>query len=268
MMTRTVPGLLLAAGWLLLLLFGSYLLFWAAIVLIGIIGGREYTRMVLPDILSGFDYTVMSIIIALPILTTALAAQPAFLLSPGVFMAFCLMAIYTMYHYRRFENPYVILMKGVLGIFFVGFLGSHLVMIRGLVDGACWLIILTAITAGSDTGAYWTGCRFGKRKLCPAISPNKTVEGALGGLAGAVIAALLMYFLLDVPSSVMTILVLALFLAVAGMVGDLLESIIKRGTGTKDSGTLLGGHGGVLDRIDSLLLAAPFLYYILLYQRL
>ncbi len=181
MMTRTVPGLLLAAGWLLLLLFGSYLLFWAAIVLIGIIGGREYTRMVLPDSLSGFDYTVMSVIIAVPILTTALAAQPAFLLSPGVFLAFCLMAIYTMYHYRRFENPYVILMKGVLGIFFVGFLGSHLVMIRGLVDGSCWLIILTAITAGSDTGAYWTGRRFGKRKLCPAISPNKTVEGALGG---------------------------------------------------------------------------------------
>ncbi len=266
-MTRTVPGLLLAAGWLLLLLLGSYLLFWAAIVLVGIIGGREYTRMVLPDNFSGVDYTVMSIIITIPILTTAFAARPVFLLSPGVFLAFCVMVIFTMYHYRRFENPYVILMKGVLGIFFIGFLASHLVMIRGLADGACWLVILTAITAGSDTGAYWIGCRFGKRRLCPAISPNKTVEGAAGGFAGAVIAALSMYFLLDVQSTVLTILMLAIFLSMAGMAGDLLESIIKRGTGTKDSGTLLGGHGGVLDRVDSLLLAAPFLYYILLYQR-
>ncbi|MEE4165531.1 MAG: phosphatidate cytidylyltransferase [Desulfocapsaceae bacterium] len=265
-MTRTIPGLLLAFGWLLLLLYGSYLLFWGVVVLIGIIGGREYIRMVLPDISGGSDRTVISIIIAIPILTTAFAVQPAFRLSPGVFLAFSALVIFTMYSYSRFENPYIILKKGVLGIVFIGFLASHLVMIRSLTDGACWLIILTAITAGSDTGAYWIGRRFGKRRLCPSISPNKTVEGALGGVGGAIIAALVMYFLVDIQSSVLTILLLAVFLSIAGMLGDLLESIIKRGTGAKDSGTLLGGHGGVLDRIDSLLLAAPFLYYFLFYQ--
>ena len=159
----------------------------------------------------------------------------------------------------------IILKKGVLGILFIGFLASHLVMIRGLTDGAGWLMILTAITAGTDTGAYWIGCRWGKRKLCPSISPNKTVEGGAGGVAGAVIAGLIMYSLLDVQSSVLMVLVLALLLSVAGMVGDLLESIIKRGTGTKDSGTILAGHGGILDRLDSLLFAGPFLYYILVY---
>lgn len=264
-MTRTIPGLLLASGWLLLLLFGPYLLFWGVIMLVGILGSREFTRMVLPDILNDFDHTVLSVIITIPILTTAFANQSEFLLSPGLFLAFCGMVVFAMYHYSRFENPYRILNRGVMGIIFIGFLGSHLVMIRGLTDGAWWLIILTAITAGSDTGAYWVGCRWGKRKLCPSISPNKTVEGAAGGIIGAVLAALFMYWLLDVQASVLMVLLLAVFLSMAGMIGDLLESIIKRGTGTKDSGTLLGGHGGVLDRVDSLLLAGPFLYYILLY---
>lgn len=264
-MARTIPGLLLAAGWLLLLLFGPYLVFWGVIVLIGILGGREFTRMALADCFQDADHTVLSVIVTIPILTTAFASQPAFIISSGLFLAFCAMVVFTMYHYSRFENPYLLLNKGVMGIFFIGFLGSHLVMIRGLADGASWLIILTAITAGSDTGAYWVGSRWGKRKLCPSISPNKTVEGAAGGIGGAVIAALFMFFLLDVQASVVMVFLLAVFLSMAGMVGDLIESIIKRGTGTKDSGTLLGGHGGILDRIDSLLLAAPFLYYILLY---
>ena len=264
-MTRTIPGLLLAAGWLLLLLFGSYLLFWGAVVLIGILGGREFTRMVSSASWRNSDHTILSLIITIPILTTAFACQSTFLISPGLFLAFCAMLIFTMYHYSRFENPYLILNKGVMGIIFIGFLGSHLVMIRGLADGAGWLIILTAITAGYDTGAYWVGSRWGKRKLCPSISPNKTVEGAAGGIGGAVTAALVMLFFLDVQASVVMVVLLAVFLSMAGMVGDLLESIIKRGTGTKDSGTLLGGHGGILDRIDSLLLAAPFLYYILIY---
>lgn len=264
-MTRTVPGILLAGGWLLLLLFGPFMLFWVVIILVGIIGGREFTKMAFPDISDDFHHTVLSFIITIPILTSAFADNSTFLLSPGLFLAFCAIIIFTMYHYGRFKNPYKLLTRGVMGIFFIGFLGSHLVMIRGLADGGSWLIILSAITAGSDTGAYWIGCRWGKRKLCPLISPNKTVEGAAGGIAGAVTAALIMYSVLDVQASVLMVFVLAVFLSMAGMVGDLLESIIKRGTDTKDSGTLLGGHGGVLDRVDSLLLAGPFLYYILRY---
>jgi len=264
-MKRTIPGLLLAGGWLLLLIFGPFLLFWGIVVLIGIIGGREFSRMVLSDLFTDFDHTILSLIVTIPILTTAFASHSGFLLSPGLFLAFCLMVVFTMYHYGRFDNPYIVLKRGVLGILFIGFLASHLVMIRGLTDGAGWLMILTAITAGTDTGAYWIGCRWGKRKLCPSISPNKTVEGAVGGVAGAAIAGLIMYSLLDVQSSVLMVLVLALLLSAAGMVGDLLESIIKRGTGTKDSGTILAGHGGVLDRLDSLLFAGPFLYYILVY---
>ena len=92
-----IPGLLLAAGWLLLLLFGSYLLFWGAVVLIGILGGREFTRMVSSDSWRNSDHTILSLIITIPILTTAFACQSTFLISPGLFLAFCAMLIFTMY---------------------------------------------------------------------------------------------------------------------------------------------------------------------------
>jgi phosphatidate cytidylyltransferase len=157
----------------------------------------------------------------------------------------------------------MIISRGLLGIVFIGFFGSHLVMLWSLPDGAHWLIILTAVTAGSDTCAYWVGSRWGKRKLCPNISPNKTVEGAAGGIAGGMLIGLLFFLLLDVKVGFLTILAIGCFLSITGMFGDLLESIIKRGTNTKDSGTILRGHGGVLDRTDSLLMSAPVLYCML-----
>ncbi|MEJ2056339.1 MAG: CDP-archaeol synthase, partial [Desulfofustis sp.] len=129
-----------------------------------------------------------------------------------------------------------------------------------------WLIILTAVTAGSDTGAYLVGSKFGRRKLCPSISPNKTVEGALGGIAGGVIAAVVLFFLFSIEAALWFVTLLAFGLALVGMLGDLIESVIKRGFRVKDSGSLLRGHGGVLDRIDSLLLAGPVLYYILIFS--
>ena len=264
-MTRTIPGLLLAGGWLLLLLFGSFHIFWGAVVLIGLLGSREFIQMVIADEFSTAQQSIISLIISFPILTTIFAVDGIFLLSPGILLAFAGMLGFIMFHYASLTNPFETMMRGILGIIFIGFLASHLVMIRSFDDGIGWLIILTAITAGSDTGAYWVGCRWGKRKLCPSISPNKTVEGAVGGIAGAVIAALIVFSCLDVQTSVLMVFMLAIFLSIVGMVGDLLESMIKRGTNTKDSGTLLRGHGGILDRVDSLLFAGPFLYYILHY---
>ncbi|MBT8363032.1 MAG: phosphatidate cytidylyltransferase [Deltaproteobacteria bacterium] len=106
----------------------------------------------------------------------------------------------------------------------------------------------------------------GQKKLCPSISPNKTVEGAIGGVIGGVSIAILVSIIFRVPAGFFTLIVLAGSLSILGMLGDLFESIIKRGTGFKDSGTLLRGHGGILDRVDSLFFTAPFLYYILIYS--
>ena len=118
-------------------------------------------------------------------------------------------------------------------------------------------VMLVAVTA--DTGAYFSGKRFGKQKLAPEISPGKTREGLLGGLAGVSVLAILasLYFEMDVMATVY-LLLLSLLVAIISVVGDLFISLIKRESGFKDSGSLLPGHGGILDRIDSHIATAPF----------
>jgi undecaprenyl diphosphate synthase len=127
-------------------------------------------------------------------------------------------------------------------------------------DGTARIALLLAVIISSDVCAYFVGRALGRHKLAPKVSPGKTVEGAIGGLAGGAIAAGLIgsYFFADQP--IVLIVVLGMLLAVAGIVGDLLESLFKRYVGAKDSGTLFPGHGGALDRMDAFILAAPLLY--------
>ena len=265
-MNRTIPGILLALGWLLLLMLGSFQLFWGAMVVIGFLASREYCRMAFADYLYESDRVLLPLIIILPIFTALFCRQSAAVVPAGLLLGFIGLALYVFFHYQRFDTPLMILSRGTLGLITVGFLASHLILLRGIADGASWLIILTAITAGSDTGAYYTGSRLGKRKLCPNISPNKTIEGGIGGIAGGVVAGIVLALIFPVSAPLWLVVLLAVVLSVAGMTGDLVESVIKRGYQVKDSGTLLGGHGGVLDRIDSLLMAAPVLYYMLIYS--
>jgi phosphatidate cytidylyltransferase len=138
-----------------------------------------------------------------------------------------------------------------------------LIELRGvdwdLPAGVCWLVVVVASVWAMDTAAYAVGRMIGRRKLAPAISPGKTVEGALGGLvaAGAVAAWLGYICGLPVPLG----LLLGLAIGVVGQAGDLFESLLKRCAGVKDSGAILPGHGGILDRLDSLLFAAPVAYF-------
>ncbi len=119
--------------------------------------------------------------------------------------------------------------------------------------GLGWLLLVLLSTWLSDTGAFLVGRTFGRRKLIPRISPNKTVEGALGGIAFAGITALLCTELFELDIAGWVAMMLGLALGAAGILGDLAESAIKRHAGVKDSGTLIPGHGGMLDRIDALL---------------
>jgi len=127
--------------------------------------------------------------------------------------------------------------------------------------GACWLFLVIASCWAADTAAYGVGKKWGRRKLCPAISPGKTVEGAIAGLVGSVLAAAAFGFWFGLPPAQGALL--GLLLGVTGQVGDLTESKVKRWAGVKDSGALLPGHGGVLDRFDSLLPNAPVGFYCL-----
>lgn len=146
------------------------------------------------------------------------------------------------------------------GIIYIGFTLSSAVAIRLHMESGMYLIFLIFIIQWlTDTGAYLIGCNFGKHKLMPKISPKKSVEGAIGGIVFAVISALifnLIFHLLPLGY----LLLLAVVASILGQLGDLVESAFKRWAGVKDSGNLIPGHGGVLDRFDSFLFIAPFFY--------
>lgn len=158
---------------------------------------------------------------------------------------------------HRWKDAFIIL----FGVLYVGFPLSTVVSTRSLPSGEFLVLFLAAVTWASDTGAYYAGTLWGKHLLIPSISPKKTVEGVLGGLALAAGAALLAQQWFASQLSLSDALILGVLLTGAGLIGDLFESVIKRRTGVKDSGGILPGHGGMLDRLDSLLFTAPTFYY-------
>ncbi|HTL60391.1 MAG TPA: phosphatidate cytidylyltransferase [Nitrospira sp.] len=149
----------------------------------------------------------------------------------------------------------------VTGMLYIGVTLSYLVGVRLLADGESLLFFLLLVTWAADTAAYYVGTLYGRRRLAPKISPKKTVEGLAGGFIGATIAAFIARWTFVPEFSLLDTVVLALLLTLVGLWGDLVESAIKRGAGVKDSGGLLPGHGGMLDRLDSLLFTAPVFYY-------
>ena len=149
---------------------------------------------------------------------------------------------------------------------YVGFpLGLLALVQAGGTPGRAEVSWLIGMMATSDSAQYFTGRAFGRRKLAPAISPAKTIEGAIGGIVAAAAAGAWLGPLAMVRTSWIEAAMLAAALAVAGMIGDLFESFLKRSAGVKDSGTLIPGHGGLLDRIDSYLFATPAFFVYLWY---
>ncbi len=168
----------------------------------------------------------------------------------------------------RFQKDFSKMLTGmgvtVLGVVYLAFLGGFLISTRVGFDNILstkLLLFFFVVIFGSDSGQYFSGKALGKRKLAPAISPGKTVEGAIGGLvAAAGFGALCtLVFFPELPYKFS--IPLAVVMAALGMLGDLAESAIKRGSNTKDAASILPGHGGLLDRLDSLLFNAPVLYY-------
>lgn len=151
----------------------------------------------------------------------------------------------------------------LFGVFYVAMLFAFQVGIRAGQDGRQWLVFLYFIIWASDIGAYSIGIPFGKHRLYEKVSPKKSIEGLLGALAAAAAMALLCRVWFMPAIGLMEAVVIALALAVAGTIGDLVESLFKRAAGVKDSGIVIPGHGGMLDRMDSMLFAAPVLYYYL-----
>ncbi|QPD05066.1 MAG: Phosphatidate cytidylyltransferase [Candidatus Nitrospira kreftii] len=185
------------------------------------------------------------------------------LLLGSVLLAAVIISISAASTEHRWNDAVVIL----LGVFYVGFPLSTVVSTRTLPGGEWLVLFLAVVTWASDTGAYYAGTLWGKHPLLPSISPKKTVEGVLGGLVLAVGVAFLAQQWFTSELSLADAVILGLLLTTVGLLGDLFESMIKRRTGVKDSGGILPGHGGMLDRLDSLLFTAPTFYYYVAYVR-
>ncbi len=153
----------------------------------------------------------------------------------------------------------------ILGLVYLPLLLGHMVSLRLLEDGRQWIFMTLIVIMSCDTFAYFVGRKIGKHKLYPAVSPNKTIEGAVGGLVGAVLAVLLAKYTFLPAIGFLGAVTIGLALGVVGQLGDLFESLLKRACQVKDSGTIIPGHGGMLDRLDSLIFAFPVVYYIARY---
>ena len=192
---------------------------------------------------------------------------------------------------RQISDALVSISGTFFGVFYVGWLLTHAIVLRGFHDvvaakwgplaaaqwspqaGIFFLLYAAVVVVGCDAGAYFSGRAYGRRKLAPAISPNKTVEGALGGILAGVVAGAVLKLVFDVFFPGITrgfdwvsVAVFGVVVSIAGILGDLVESLLKRDAKTKDTGALLPGMGGVLDRFDSAFLGVPVMYYLLLAQ--
>lgn len=178
-------------------------------------------------------------------------------------LVWCMFVLFFFYllSYGHIEQLVRELAVNILGFLYLPFLLGHFIWLRYLPQGEWWVLWLLIVIFAGDTGAFYVGRALGKRKLYPLVSPGKTWAGVWGGLALALGAGLLAGKWLFPEMKLQSLGWLALVLGVMGLLGDLFESMLKRRAQVKDAGQLLPGHGGMLDRLDSLLFAAPLVVY-------
>jgi phosphatidate cytidylyltransferase len=184
---------------------------------------------------------------------------PAAVILPLGFITWIILT-YFVFHYQKFAHicSRQLWVRGLLGVWVIALTWFSIVFIRAEPNGAWLLLLLLVWVWGADTGAYFVGRRWGKRKLAPTISPGKSVEGVVGGVITTFLLAVIIgLFFSSTLAYYGALLWLALLVAIISVIGDLFESMLKRQSGVKDSGQWLPGHGGILDRIDSLLSSAP-----------
>lgn len=221
----------------------------------------EYCRMALPGrIVAGIVFPLAGA--ALPLL---FYLRSAALTSFAIATVLLTVSIYILFSFRDIRSAAAEAALLFFGMLYIPYLLGYLVLLRNQPQGVGWIMVVLLIVMSGDSAAYFIGCSFGRHKLYPAVSPNKSVEGALAGLGGSVAGALFGSYLFLQDVSALVIVIAALLIGVLGQVGDLFESLLKRSFGVKDSGVIIPGHGGILDRLDSILYAAPAAYYYLLF---
>jgi len=233
--------------------------YWALVTVVAILAGHEYLRLVARKG-ERADYPLTMLLILL--LMAGSRGLSGELMQGGVTALIVLSLLWQMVRGDR-ELPIVGWALSLGGGLYIGFLLSHFVLLRDRPQGLGWTLLAFFSTWANDTGAYFAGRWIGTRPFAPRISPKKTWEGSIGGWISGIAVGTLMGAVLRLPLLHASLLGLLISLAATG--GDLVESMFKRWAGVKDSGRLIPGHGGVLDRIDSLLFSVVVVYYYLIW---
>jgi phosphatidate cytidylyltransferase len=255
-MKRVITAAVLIPLVLLILLKGSYLLVVLVTALVAMLAAWEYSSIA-DSHGSGIPRTLL--LIAIGLLFAATFRGPSLILPA---LGLCSLALLIVCSFR---SPLGRVLPdtafSIFGLIYCGLTLASLPLIWVRPGGAFSVVFLLCIVWTGDTAALYVGRNFGRHKLAPQMSPQKSWEGSAASLAGSLIVAATLVGTFHYPGPLAWWLGLAVLLNVFAQVGDLVESAIKRGAGVKDSGALLPGHGGILDRIDALLLAAPALWY-------
>lgn len=229
----------------------------AAIAIVAILAMYEFLDL---GRHKGYDLPIPLCIVIMLILIAAFVIEDISV-EFGVFAALLIIPASYVFSKRNLEDSLPSSAIAVLATTYVGMLSGSLIRLRNdFPEGWKLVFFLLLVVWLGDSGAYYVGKTFGKHKLSPRISPKKTVEGLAGGIATSVIAAIVIHFTFFPKFPLLHAIIAGVILSFAGVVGDLAESMWKRSADVKDSGTLLPGHGGFLDRFDSILFTAPILY--------
>ena len=255
---RWVIGIIAAPIIFAVAIYGSEKVFAAfvALLILGAVG--EYNSMVFGK---GFYWEKVEGL-AIGLLIPLAACMGGIHLEFAV-LTFSLIIVFLIFLFRLKNSSFNItnLSKVVFGFAYIPFMISYLIVIRSCKDGILWVLFILILAFSGDISAFYVGRSIGKRKLMPHISSGKTVEGAIGLVGGSLIGCIIFKLLFFSALSLIHAILLGFVGSILGQLGDLCESTIKRAGGVKDSGFLLPGHGGILDRTDCLLFIIPFVYY-------
>lgn len=262
---RWLTALIILPILLLALLKGGHFSFVVIILLVNALAQWEFLGMFQPE--GDRLRRVKAILLGTLLLLSFCTAQRGFnLCNPSAPLFVLVAVLFTFFlfylaSYAHIANPSQELMVNTLGFVYIPLLLGHFIWLRYLPLGEWWILWLLAVMFGGDTAAFYCGRAWGQKKLYPEVSPGKTWAGAWGGLAACLAVGILLGKWLFPPMSYWALGLLSLTLALVGLVGDLFESMLKRQAQVKDASQLLPGHGGMLDRLDSLLFAAPAVVY-------
>jgi phosphatidate cytidylyltransferase len=247
-----------------LILYGPPWLFAVVVAAIGVVGIGEYAVMAFP---ARPGERALTIVLGALVLVAAALQNPR-LLTAALALTISALLVWTLLTRPDFEQGFSDQGLALSGILYVGFLVPHFIWLHtASALGPLWVVFVLVIGMLGDTGGYAVGHLLGRHKLVPRVSPGKTVEGALGIMAASLLGGAGAKFVFLGQVSWREVLLLATVMGILGQLGDLSESIMKRTFHVKESGWLFPGHGGVLDRIDSLLFPVAFLYYHVVFFR-